>query len=324
MSLYFAIFVKSSKTKSSMKSILFLLLAMSFALPVESQILGRATQRAVRQFERRIEEKLIGAIADEIARQAFRPVEEAIDSILREKYQDSINREEVDWELMAESYAAFLNGLNEAANLPEQYEFDIRMDIEAVDYDGKKSKSIMFFSESSSIIGIENELSSDKEKQLVVIDIKEDLIVLYTTDKNGTKTAQAVPSMIKLLSKMAPQNDTQSDEGEWKITKTGKTRTIAGYKTTQYKGDTEEEFIEFYASENFPITWQSSFGPYLEQFAPQAFTNRNEDIAGMVMQSTNIKKSDSSKKSSWETTFVEKKQVIIKNSDYEFRALHEE
>jgi len=313
-----------SPLPTNMKILITFLIVLFIAPAAESQILGRITERAVRKVERRIEDKLVEAISEEIARQAFRPVEQAIDSMLRQKYQDSLGREEIDWEKMAGAYADFLNGLNDAADLPENYTFDLKMDIEATDYDGKKSTSSLFFSKSTSILGVESNEHSN-ETQLVIIDIEKDIIILYSTDKEGRKSAQAVPSMLKFMSSLTKQESTAEDPiNEVAFTKTGKTRTIAGHQTHQFAGSTEEELIEYYAAESFPVSWENSFGPYLEQFAPESFSDRNDLPEGMILASSTIQKSDSSQKSSWETTKIEEKEITIQNADYVFRALGQE
>lgn len=305
-----------------MKYIITLSLILIFGLDVEAQILGRVANRTMRKLERQMEDKLVEAISDEITRRAFKPVEEAVDEMLREKYKDSLgNQEEVDWERAGAAYADFLNGLNDAAELPEAFEFDVSMDIEVEDYDGKKNEMVMHFSKSSSILGFEN-LDDKNQHQLIVIDVEKDLVVLYTTDKKGQKTAQAIPSMIKLMSSMAAS---QVDENDLKmdINKTNQTKKVAGYKTTLYKGTTEEEFIEFYAAEDFPISWSKSFGPYMAQFAPATFSDNTAEIQGMVLQSENVKKDNPKKKSTWTTKKVTENTLKIVNADYEFKALAE-
>ena len=179
--------------------------------------------------ERKIENKIIEAVSEELARRAFKPIDQAIDSLMREKYQDSINRgKPVDWEKAGESYAAFLAGMNKAVDLPEKYTFDVTQEVEIVDYSNKSNKIRMYYSKSDAIMGIED-LEQKDTKQLIVMDISRDAMIIYTTDKKGEKTGQVVPSVMKMASSLAGsvKQDTDGKDQDMKIEKTGKKKHIS-------------------------------------------------------------------------------------------------
>jgi hypothetical protein len=299
-----------------MSSKIFMFLAfLCFAQTSDAQLMGRIMDRAKNKLERKIEEKIVEEISEEIARRAYRPVEKAIEDAARQKYQDSLNKgEAVDWEKLGESYAAFLNGLNKAANLPDQYHFDLTQEVEVIDYNKKRSYIRMYYSAKDPILGMEN-TDDDNKKQLVVIDIQRDLVVLYTTEKNGNKTGQALPGVLGLSSALSKNT---ADEYYTSINKTGKTKKIAGYDCKEFTGESKEELMEIYTTVQFPVNLDKTMGPYLQKFAPAAYYENAQSVSGMLMQSENTRKDDPTKKFSWTTKKVNQRPFEIKTDDYTF------
>ncbi|MFZ1559473.1 MAG: hypothetical protein WAT37_06075 [Saprospiraceae bacterium] len=64
---------------------------LSASITIDAQILGGFMNEAKRKLERKIEDKIIQAVSDELAQRAFKPIDQAIDSMMRKKYQDSFN-----------------------------------------------------------------------------------------------------------------------------------------------------------------------------------------------------------------------------------------
>jgi hypothetical protein len=101
------------------------------------------------------------------------------------------------------------------------------------------------------------------------------------------------------------------------ITKTGKTKKIAGYKCDHYEMSSEKEDIELYATKDFPIDWSESFGKHMAEFNSETYGKLNNTIEGMVLRSESKLKEDSKKESYWKTKKVNEKGLSINNSDYE-------
>ena len=110
------------------------------------------------------------------------------------------------------------------------------------------------------------------------MDLSQDIMVRYKTDKKGKKTGQAIPSVMKLAGPMTNSvKDTDSISYQMNLKKTGKTKKIAGYIGTEYKGNSTNEDIVMYISDQFPIKWEKTFSQYNKRFAPEPFTE-NVDI----------------------------------------------
>jgi hypothetical protein len=285
------------------------------------QILGGIMNQAKRKLERKIEDKVVEAVSDELARRAFKPIDEAIDSMMRQKYQDSINGgRQVDWDKAGKAYAEFLNGMNNAVVLPDKYVFDVSQDVEVVDYSNKTSNLKMHYSKTEPILGIENENENDKDsKQFLVMDLTRDAMIMYTTDKNGNKSGQVIPSVMKLASSMKNSvKDENESEYKFSIQKTGKKKKIAGYQTLEYKGSGNNEDFIMYVSESFPVQWQKNFTSYMSQFAPASYAENSSNIdSGIMLEYENTRK-DGKQKTAWSTKKITEKSFDIVKADYNF------
>ncbi len=152
------------------------------------------------------------------------------------------------------------------------------------------------------------------------MDLSQDIMVRYKTDKKGKKTGQAIPSVMKLAGPMTNSvKDTDSISYQMNLKKTGKTKKIAGYTGTEYKGNSTNEDIVMYISDQFPIKWEKTFSQYNKQFAPEPFTE-NVDISegGVMMEYENIRKDEKGEKTTWVTKKVSEKTFSIITSEYEF------
>lgn len=132
---------------------------LSAGITIDAQILGGIMNEAKRKLERKIEDKIIQAVSDELAQRAFKPIDQAIDSMMRQKYQDSINNgQPFDHEKMGEAYTVFLSSLNSSVNLPEKYTFDVTQEVENIDYSKKKRNYIkLHYSKNNAISRYRND-----------------------------------------------------------------------------------------------------------------------------------------------------------------------
>jgi len=305
-----------------MKTVFISIFILVVNIAADAQIFGGIMNEAKRKLERKIEDKIVQAVSDELAQRAFKPIDQAIDSILRQKYQDSLNNgKPYDNKKMGEAYAAFLSSLNSTVDLPEKYTFDVTQEVETIDYNKKRNYIKLHYAKNSGIIGMET--TDEKQvKQLVVMDLTKDLMILYTTDKKGKKTGQAIPSIMKLAGAMtnAIKTDIDSTAYQMNLKKTGKTKKIAGFTGTEYKGNSPNEEIVMYISDQFPIQWEKNFSPYMKQFAPEPFTeNVGASEGGVMLEYENTRKDEKGEKSSWVTKKVNEKSFSVITADYEFK-----
>ncbi len=277
------------------------LLCMSGISNLNAQFFNKVIDRATDKIADRAADKL----AEKIADMAMRPINSAIDSMIRTNYEnDSINGT-----LTVADYESFLSGLDKSEAVPASYSFDIMMEMETTDKGGDKSRSKMYYTQSGDHLGIEN------EDQFFVWDMKNDIMVNYNQKDNS---AFAISSMMnsKWYAKAV------EDHFEpYTLEKTGKTKKIAGYTCDQYKGENSEEKIEFYAAQEFPITWQSATGAMMKQFAPESYFDKLQEIEGMILRSEQEDKDSGKRIAKWETKKVEEKTTELLKSDYAFKPM---
>lgn len=293
----------------TMKKIFLILLVCGLAQHLPAQfgsIMSRVNDR--------IADKVADAIVDEIIKKTFKPVNESADEALKKSFEDSLGTSEVDYNKMGKAYGEFLAGMNGAYDkMPPSYDFDVVNDIEITD--GKKvTPTKMYLSKSGNQIGYES--INKNETSLVVYDIKNDIMVMYTTDKKGKKKGQVLPSMMKFASSIA--NDKVEEEMEnVKIKKSGGSRTFAGYKCEGYEVETSSMTNQVYIAKDFPVSHMQAYGNFLQQFTPAAKSYEKDMAKGMVMYSQSKEKNGKST-STYEVKNVSLKGVTINKADYSF------
>lgn len=286
-----------------------------YTIQAEAQIFNGIMNEAKRKLEKKIEDKIIEAVSDELAARAFKPIEASIDSLLRREYEESGSRSS------GVNYADFIESLNKEVDLPEKYTFNLIQDVEITDYDGKKNFIKLYYSKSESILGFEN-VDDKHQTQTVVMDIERDAMVMFTVDKKGKKSGQVVPNVLKLSQSLVNNsaNKAETDEGSnIKIKKTGKTKKIAGYKTDQYMGESEDEKLTFYLANNFPVYPEATMQAFIGNLAPAAYkenSNRLKNINLIMLEYVNERKKDNGETTSWITKKVSEKKIDFVNKDF--------
>lgn len=282
---------------------LFIVCILSF--PSNGQIFDRIMDRTQDKLSREISNRIVERISDEITRAAMKPVDKAIDDMLKERYaQDSI-----DGKTRSQNYDEFLKAFTVPVDLPAEYTFDMTLKSETKDYDGEKNPMDLLLTKDGSAIGMVQ--YEDEKKNTMVFDMSNNIMAIYSEEK-GNKKVMAMPSMLSLTKTMTQPDD----EEEYKITfkKTGKTKKMLGYMTDQWEVDDETTVSKVYIAENFPISWRESFGMFLKEMMPT--TRRDEMPEGMVLKSeTKTKKKN--KKSTYEVKKIIDEPFSINNSEYE-------
>jgi hypothetical protein len=273
----------------------------------------KVLKRSQDKLERKIEDKVVEKLSEEIARMAFRPIESAMDSALRSSYEEKEGGN-VDWEKAGESYGEFLAGLNKAANVPAEYNFDLQVEAEMKDYEKVNHDMTMLYSTTENYMGFETE--EDGKKSLIVIDMVNDVMVMYS-EEDGKKQAQAIPSMMTMSAAFINQQNVQnSDNYKMTFKKKNKTKKIAGYESQGYEFESEEEKGEAWIAIDFPVDFYNVFGSAFAQFMPKTYADTFEGTKGMIMASEYQNNKDKKLKSSYKVKKVREDKRSLKNSDW--------
>lgn len=284
-----------------MKLLLTLITCLTITIS-QAQILGRIMDRAKDKISNELEDMVVERISDEIARAAMKPIDNAIEDMLKERHQqDSINgKTDVD-------YGAFAKMFLQPVDLPETYVFDMILECETKSYDGEKSMMEMLLTTDGSAIGFVQLVEG--KRTTMVFDTENNIMAVYNEEE---KKVQGMPSMLSLAGAMVA---THNDEDDYEITieKTGKTKKIVGYQSEEWEIDDEETTTKAYVAEDFPISWKESFGPFLMQMLPT--TQRDKMPDGMTMKSESKTKAKN-KKSKFEVKKVIESPMTINNKEY--------
>lgn len=290
-----------------MKFCTLMILFILLSIQTDAQIFNRILDRTQDKLSREISNRIVERISDELTRAAMKPVDQAIDDMLKERYtQDSINGK-----TNSRNYNDFLTAFSVPVDLPAEYTFDMTLKSETKDYDGKKQVMDVMLTKDGSAIGIV-QYEKDKES-MMVFDMTNNIMAIYSQDKDGKKV-MAMPSMLSLAGSMyKSQNNEEEDIYEVTFKKTGKTKKILGYATEEWEVDDETTVSKINIANDFPISWRDSFSQFLKEMMP--VTRRENMPDGMVLKSiTKTKKK--SKKTTFDVTEIIENPPKIVNSDY--------
>jgi hypothetical protein len=294
----------------------FIIILLFFITPeVKAQFgLGnKIKNRAQQKLERKIEDRIVEELSEELARMAFKPIDRAMDDMLRSQYEEEQGGE-VDWEKSGEAYSDFLKGMNAATNVPESYHFDIQVEAEMKDYEKEKHEMTFLYAKGQKILGLKQK--QDGEDVMIVIDNERDAIIMYSTE-DGKKKAQAIPSMNKFAMGLAKSSmENQDDRTKYVFKKTGKTKKIAGYLSDEFTFESEMEKGDAWIAQNFPISFFDIFGFGMNQFMPKTYSDTMVELDGMVMMSNYENKEDKKIQSSFKVKKVIEENTEITNKDW--------
>ena len=322
----------------SLKTVCLLLLATCFlSTPqqAEAQIVKDILRKASRSLENKAEDMIAEALAEAVARQLQKKIDNYFDDLARETYrQDSIRRIENGDTLRYRNYqemmSEMLSGMNNSADILDEYEFDLILDVEIAS--GKEvDESKFFYTKDQAVFAVEQP-DEKNGTSLMLFDLDNNVIVLFNEDKKGKKTAQALPWILDMGAVIAASEEQGYTPNN--IVKTGQKKMIAGYDCDQYTGETEEENFEFYASPALTEFWQNSMGQFMQRFTSYEYTSELQKIDGMILASISSKKDEEKKKKkfslnknedgpdpntdSWTVTKVSKDKFKVTKADYEF------
>ncbi len=282
----------------------------------QAQFLNKLKNRTLDKIGNRVEDKVVEEVSDRIVQAMMKPVDKAFDNMLRESYREQHGEDYSDEQLdslmnqAGSSYISFLESMNAAVDLPAQYSFDHQITIESKEEDGRADVVDMWFDTAGSVMGIKQQGSSE---DFVIVDMKNDIVTLYSED-NGKKTAQAIPSMMKLTGALIASHQIEIDE--MSIEGPGESKKIEGYNARKYTIETETDISEFYVSDEVPFSWHEGFFANISQYAPGLYGDNMGDMKGIILEGIQYNK-ETKRKSFMKTTNISSKAVTINNAEYE-------
>ena len=283
-----------------------------------AQLLNRLKKRTMDKIENRFEEKVVEELSEEIARRAMQPVDKAFDSFLRQSYRKEYGEDYSDKQIdslmnsIGSNYTQFLEAMNTAADLPPTYTFDFQYTIETKEENGDKNEATMWLGSDDAVMGI---LQKDQPNSFVIMDMKNDNIVMYS-ERDGKKTAQALPSMMSMAGALVESStEFQDHMDNMTIDGPGKTKKIQGYTASLYKVETEDDISEYYVTTEVPFSFNENFFKNMAQYFPSMYNTELTSMKGMMLEGETYNKK-TKKKSYYKTKDIKEKKVVINNAEY--------
>lgn len=203
------------------------------------------------------------------------------------------------------------------AELPDQYQFDLVLDIETTT-DGKDPVPMsMMYRKDGQQLGIRT--PTEKGINTVVIDNEHDLNVIFSEDKKGKKTVMAMPNMASSIGNYGIKTGHQQISGKtedmsWK--KTGKTKTVAGYTCQEYHAENDEYDALVYITNELGVSWLEATSASFSEMLSDPAMAQYSGVEGTMMETRSTEKK-SGKVSTWVTKEVHRNGATIKTGEYE-------
>lgn len=286
-----------------------------------AQLFKKLVDRTTDKIAQRAEDKIVEGVSNELANRAMRPIDKAFDDIFRASYEKEYGEEwddseyEGDPEARSAAMTALMRSMYGNVDLPPSYEFDYEIDIEVTDEGSKKpTQTTLLLAKNQAIMGAVQQ--EDGKSMKMVYDFDKDQVAIFNDDDN---TVMAMSGVMTMAMTMAKSQSTSEDWADIEIKKTGKSKTVAGYKCDEYEMKSKDGEGKYCISTNLPIDWSNTWGKMSRQFTGNLYNeNFSENLAsGMLMEA---KMKDKTKKKNnetkWKVTDVNEDNISIATSGY--------
>ena len=300
------------KKIEKMKKIFYVVLISMIALQVNAQF-GKLIKdvgiRAGTKFGEKIGNHLADKAAEGLADKLISKWNAAEEEALKKDY-DSIAKQNPD---KYKDYDDYKKSLNKNPNIQDEYVFDVSLDVEKIDKDSKDMTQ-MYFSNNSDLFAIGEE--KEGKKGITVFDHTKNMMVIFSQEGNK-KSMQAIPSFQRLGSALTDVAiKSAAYDTDFKLKKTGKTRTIAGYKCDEYSGTYEDKTTTLYLARDLKLTTNNNYGKFLiGSYLINNFSDETNAEGVIMLSQTKDKAGKVS--SNWEVKKVSKKTFKLKTADYQ-------
>ncbi len=259
-------------------------------------------KKAGREIESGMTEAVEQIITDKIIEKTADKIGNSIDSLFKSTYKrDSISSSERGDTL---NYFDFLSGMNESENVPDEYTFDLGLEIVTTDEKGKEYNSTQYYRLDGKYLGILT------EGNLVVMDAENELMATFDTKE---KKGFAFGKSLMRSAGSYVQNKMFLD---YSIEKGNNSKTILGHQCELYIGSSENNSFETYIAKDFPINMYDAFGKIADMFFDEKVSDTYKGIPGMSLESVSTMEDGD--------VYINKVKNIlntsytIKKSDYNF------
>lgn len=275
-----------------MKKLIFVVFALIFVSSVNAQILRNIARSAVNQAKNSAENRA----EKEVDKKVDEEVNKSIDKMLEsDSTKNKKSTQKVSENQDSVRASKFMNKLGiSTAAVPhkEEYKFtgQIVTTMEVTDAKGEKSPASEFvtcFNEKSSDAMMKIKGDDNKSVTTTIVDVENKCMMLLT-ESDGSKSGFAM-KFDPNSTQTSTAGQTSKGEEECTPAKTGNTKSISGYKCSEYRCETKDAITVAWVSKDFSAANNQLFG----QSGSKNKLNTN-GFDGMVMQYEFRSKNDKS------------------------------
>lgn len=296
---------------------LFMMMIFLFASPADGQIVDRTTDRAKSKTNNRIDNRIDRGID-----KGLDGIENAFKRKNKDKKKDkssdddtkaaSASEDEMSEEEANAMVMRALGGMGggSTVDLPSEYAFDHRVDMVITTFDKKGKQDAVqnmqvLFSDKKPYMGVSVQVEGTNS--VSVIDMEAMLMVMLM-DMGSNKMAMT----IDLNSEWLEENDDESITAMESFKKTGRTKTILGYKCDEYVMTDDEGTTEFWITREDDLDIYRAFGA-MSASSPDNKKGKGNSLpaghpGGMTMLTTMV--SNDGEKMIMEVTDVKKNSPL--------------
>ncbi len=234
------------KGMQKIPAILFLIFIFIFPFGAEAQLVNRIKRAAERGVANAVEKK----VETEAQKLAMRQLEKMFQNLYGDDFE---NQAGVD-------FSKIMSGINANVETADNYDFSgyALMEMKSTDEKGKSTDPMdirSFFSDNASILAMEmlgNENKGKEDgKMIMIYDFDRNASVILM-ENDGEKSRMAYGFDFEKMSEGIKTEETEDMEEnpDFKIEKTGNTKTINGYTCEEYRMDNEDATVHYWITDN--------------------------------------------------------------------------
>jgi len=316
----------------AIKTTFFFSVCLLMATNAQAQIGSRIKERIKQETEQKVEDKVVNKAGDK--------TDKALDSLFKErkrpgtitkdedesderKRAGTITKDESDSERTANPGFNFAGITN--AKYESSYTLQQEFKIEIKTQEKKKKDKVetvnmnMFYGEDCYMAIVVDEEQKTTPKNLM--DLKNNTSVML----NDTDMSAMAISMDFVTSKIndAVVNDSTDADSEYTFTKTGNTKTIAGYLCEEYIIESDESKMNVWYTDDITIQMHQNMGQYamFGSFSSAISEGSDGKLVGTMMESHMVEKTGDEGTFDYLVKEVKVETTVLNMGDYTFTSL---
>ncbi len=300
----------------SIKPILFFCSLCLIASNSNAQIGSRIKERVKQETEKKVEDKVVNKAGEK--------TDQALDSLFKErKRPGTISKDDSDSERTANPGFNFSQMTN--ATYESAYTLEQEFKVEIKSQEKKKKDKVetvtmnMYYGTDCYMTIVED--AEQKTPPKTLMDLKNNTSIMLN-DADMTGMAISMDFVTNKMNDMVTSDSTETD-ASYTFTKTGNTKTIAGYLCEEYIIESDDTKMNVWYTDDITIQIHQSMGQYamFGSFSNAISAASQGQLVGTMMESHMVEKTGDEGTFDYLVKEVNVKTTVMNMSDYTFSSL---